>query len=78
MPDRSATTSAATCRSHARAPSGSASGDPRLSLEERYTNHAGYVAAVRAPPTRPCDKGFLLPVDRDRLIQQAIDSTVLR
>ena len=55
-----------------------ASGDPRLSLEERYTNHAGYLAAVRAAADKAMAEGFLLPADRDRLIQQATDSTVLR
>ena len=31
-----------------------AAGDPRLSLEERYKTHAGYVAAVKGrPKTRP-------------------------
>jgi hypothetical protein len=55
-----------------------ASGDPRLSLEERYTNHAGYVAAVRAAAEKAHAEGYLLAADRDRLIQQATDSNVLR
>jgi len=55
-----------------------ASGDPRLSLEERYANHEGYVAAVRAAAEKAFAQGFLLPADRDRLIRQASESAVLR
>lgn len=55
-----------------------ASGDPRLSLEERYKDYDGYVAAVRAAADKATAEGFLLAIDRDRLIQQAINSTVLR
>ena len=36
-----------------------ASGDPRLSLEERYGNHDGYVAAVRAAADNAACKGYL-------------------
>ncbi|RRH86191.1 hypothetical protein EH244_21505 [Variovorax beijingensis] len=55
-----------------------ASGDPRLSLEERYGSHEGYVAAVRAAAGKAFAEGFLLPADRDRLIRQASESAVLR
>lgn len=55
-----------------------ASGDPRLSLEERYGSHEGYVAAVRAAAAKASAEGFLLPADRDRLIRQASESAVLR
>ncbi|CAN7583880.1 alpha/beta hydrolase domain-containing protein [Variovorax sp. LjRoot290] len=55
-----------------------ARGDPRLSLEERYGNHEGYVAAVRAAAEKAFAEGFLLPADRERLIRQASDSAVLR
>lgn len=55
-----------------------ARGDPRLSLEERYGNHEGYVAAVRAAAEKAFSEGFLLPADRERLIRQASDSAVLR
>lgn len=55
-----------------------ASGDPRLSLEERYRDHDGYVAAVRAAADKAFKEGYLLAADRDRLIQQASDSNVLR
>ncbi|CAN7597435.1 alpha/beta hydrolase domain-containing protein [Variovorax sp. LjRoot84] len=55
-----------------------ARGDPRLSLEERYGSHEGYVAAVRAAAEKASAEGFLLPADRERLIRQASDSAVLR
>ncbi len=55
-----------------------ASGDPRLSVEERYGSHAGYVAQVRAAATRLVVEGFLLQDDADRLIGQAEASRVLR
>jgi len=54
-----------------------ASGDPRLSLEERYGDHAGYVRAVTDAANHAVDRGFLLPADRDALIAQAQASTVL-
>ena len=55
-----------------------ASGDPRPSLEERYRDHAGYVAAVRAAVDRLSHQRFLLPEDAARIIQQAEESNVLR
>ncbi len=55
-----------------------ASGDPRLSLEERYKDHAGYVSAVRAAAANALAKGFLLQADADALIAQAEASAVLR
>ncbi len=55
-----------------------AAGDPRLSLEERYGTHDGYVAAVRAAAERLVSEGFLLRVDADFLIQQAEASSVLK
>ena len=54
-----------------------AAGDPRLSLEERYVTHAGYVAAVRAAANNAFNRGYLLAADRDALIAQAKDSDVL-
>jgi hypothetical protein len=54
-----------------------ANGDPRLSLEERYGNHAGYVAAVAAAAQRAVDAGFLLPADMAALIARAAASNVL-
>ena len=54
-----------------------ASGDPRLSLEERYGTHAGYLAAVTAAAQKAVDEGFLLPADRAVLIARAAASNVL-
>jgi hypothetical protein len=55
-----------------------ASGDPRPSLEERYGDHAGYVAAVRAAAARLVAARLLLQADADALIAQADASSVLR
>lgn len=54
-----------------------ATGDPRLSLEERYGNHAGYVAAVTKAAANAVAQGFLLQADADALIAQAAASNVL-
>jgi hypothetical protein len=54
-----------------------ASGDTRLSLEERYTDHAGYVAAVQAAADNAVAQGFLLPEDAIALVDQAAASAVL-
>jgi hypothetical protein len=53
-----------------------ATGDPRLSLEERYATHAGYVAAVTAAANNAFSQGYLLASDRDALIAQAQASNV--
>jgi hypothetical protein len=53
-------------------------GDPRLSLEERYTNHDGYVAAVKAAAKNAIAKGFLLQADAERLVAEAEASNVLK
>jgi hypothetical protein len=37
-----------------------ANGDSRLSLEERYGTHAGYVAAVKAAADNAACQGYLL------------------
>lgn len=55
-----------------------AAGDPRLSLEERYHNHEGYVTAVRVAAKRLVQQQFLLPEDAERLIQEAEASNILR
>jgi alpha/beta hydrolase family protein len=55
-----------------------AAGDSRLSLEERYADHDGYVAAVRAAAERLVSERLLLAVDGERLVQGAQDSDVLR
>ncbi len=55
-----------------------ASGDPRLSLEERYGDHAGYVAAVRKAAAGAVATGFLLQADAEALIRAAEASAVLK
>jgi hypothetical protein len=55
-----------------------ASGDPRLSLEERYGSHDAYVARVKAAATRAVAERFLLPDDAAKLVAQAEKSNVLR
>lgn len=55
-----------------------ASGDPRLSLEERYTDHAGYVSAVKKAAANAIAQKFLLQKDADALIAQAEASAVLK
>ena len=52
--------------------------DPRPSLEERYRDHAGYVAAVKAGADKAKAAGFLLQADSDRLIDEADKSNVLK
>ena len=54
-----------------------ANADPRLSLEERYKDHAGYVEAVKAAAAKAVGQGFLLQVDADKLVSQAAASNVL-
>ncbi len=55
-----------------------ASGDPRLSLEERYVDHAGYVRAVKAAADKLVSDGYLLAEDAAAMVRQAEDSDVLR
>jgi hypothetical protein len=55
-----------------------ASGDPRASLEERYGNHAGFVAAVSRSAGRLVKERFLLEEDARTLIRVAEDSHILR
>jgi hypothetical protein len=54
-----------------------AAGDPRPSLEERYRNHEGYLAAVRSAADKAVQERFLLREDADQLIAQAAASNVL-
>jgi len=57
-----------------------AKGDPRLSLEERYVSHAGYIVAVTAAARKAVHLGFLLQVEAAALIviAQAVASQVLK
>jgi len=55
-----------------------ANGDSRLSLQQRYGDHDGYVAAVRRATERAQKEGFLLEPDAQALIRAAQASQVLR
>jgi len=55
-----------------------AASDTRLSLEERYGSHGGYVDAVRKAATNAMLQGFLLREDADALVKAAEASAVLR
>lgn len=55
-----------------------ASGDPRLSLEERYGDHPGFAAAVRREAEGMVREGWLLPDDAARMIAEAEASEVLK
>lgn len=55
-----------------------ANGDTRLSLQERYGSHDGYVAAVTKASARAVTEGFLLPADAAALVIAAQTSAVLR
>ena len=55
-------------------------GSPKIKrlLEERYRDHAGYVAAVTAAADRLVRQRFLLPDDAARLVREAEAGDVLR
>ena len=55
-----------------------ANGDTRLSLQERYGSHEGYVQAVVKATERAMNAGFLLKDDAQSLIEAARKSAVLR
>ena len=55
-----------------------ASGDPRLSLEERYGDHAGFVAAVRHAADESVAGRLLLAEDAEVVVRMAEESDVLR
>lgn len=52
------------------------SGDPRLSIEERYPSHAAYVQKVTEAANLLVNEGFLLAEDAAAYIQAAEDSGV--
>jgi hypothetical protein len=52
--------------------------DPRLSLEERYGTHAGYVRAVAAAARELMSERLLLDHDAQRYVDEAESSDVLR
>jgi hypothetical protein len=53
-----------------------AKGDPRLSLEERYADHAAYVGAVSKAAADAVKQGFLLQEDADRYVMTAEASDI--
>lgn len=55
-----------------------ASGDPRLSLEERYRDHDGYVRAVTDAANKLVAEGYLLEGDAAAMIAQAGASDILK
>lgn len=55
-----------------------AADDPRASLEERYSDHQGYVNAVMHATEELVQEGFLLQEDADRFNRTAEASDVLR
>ena len=54
-----------------------ATSDPRLSLEERYKDHDGYVQAVTKAAEGLEKRRLLLPEDVKRFIEQAQASNIL-
>jgi hypothetical protein len=54
----------------------STSGDPRLSLEERYPSHDAYVNAMSAAANALERERLLLPEDVQAYVQKARDSTI--
>jgi hypothetical protein len=55
-----------------------ASGDPRLSIEERYASHDAYVAIVRSAAQKAVAERFMTQDDADQIMQQAAASDVLK
>jgi len=53
-------------------------GDPRLSIEERYKDHADYVQQVSRAARTLVDERFLLPEDAERIIQEAKKLSLFR
>ena len=56
-----------------------AKGDPRLSLEERYRDHAGFVAAVEQATRELVQERFLLEEDAQdavKVAQEQLDPEV--
>ena len=53
-----------------------ATGDPRLSIEERYPTNADYVTKVAAAAERLVAQRFLLPDDAKRLVDEAAKSGI--
>ena len=54
-----------------------AKGDPRKSVQERYSDHAGYVSAVKTAAQQLVNERFLIQEDADRYVKEAQSSDVL-
>lgn len=52
-----------------------ATGDERVSIEERYGSRGGYVAAIKRAAGQAVRERFLLPEDAARLIKEAEEAT---
>lgn len=48
--------------------------DPRLSVQERYQTHQGYIEAIRKSVQTLVEQRFLLPEDADIYIRSAQES----
>jgi len=48
-----------------------ANNDPRLSLEERYSSRADYVARVKTAAEKLVSQRYLMPKDADRIVREA-------
>ena len=55
-----------------------AAGDPRLSLAERYGDHAGFAAKIKQAVAKQQAQGWLLPDDAARIVKDAEASAVLK
>ena len=55
-----------------------ANGDPRLSLQERYGSHNGYVLAVKNAAGNAWRQGYLLPQDMINLVSSGAGEQRLR
>jgi hypothetical protein len=55
-----------------------ATGDPRLSLEERYRNHGGYVSRIIEAARKQRAERLLLQEDFARIVKGAAESDVLK
>ena len=55
-----------------------AKGDPRLSIEERYGTHDGYVKAVEKVVRNLVRRGFLLEEDAEQYVHAAETSGILQ
>ena len=53
------------------------SGDPRLSVEERYKDQADYVQQVSRAARALVDERFLLPEDAERLIAETKKNSII-